>query len=118
MLLEVLDTELLEGVRTALAEDIGSGDLTAALVPQDTTITATVVCREHAVLCGMAWFDAVFAELDTGITVDWLARDGERIEPDRNVCTLSGPAAPVLTGERTALNFLQTLTGSPLTASA
>lgn len=112
MLLEVLDTDLLEGVRTALTEDIGSGDITAALVPAQATTTATVICREPAVLCGMAWFNAVFAELDTGITVDWQARDGDRIEPDQHICSVSGPAAPILTGERTALNFLQTLSGT------
>lgn len=112
MLLEVLDKELLEGVRTALAEDIGSGDITAALVPEYTTTTATVVCREAAVLCGMAWFNAVFAELDTGIIVDWQARDGDRLGPDQHICTVTGAAAPILTGERTALNFLQTLSGT------
>jgi nicotinate-nucleotide pyrophosphorylase (carboxylating) len=112
MLLEVLDSELLEGVRTALSEDIGSGDVTAALVPPQATTTATVICREPAVICGMAWFNAVFAELDTRITVDWQARDGDRVEPGQHICSVSGPAAPVLTGERTALNFLQTLSGT------
>jgi nicotinate-nucleotide pyrophosphorylase (carboxylating) len=112
MLLEVLDTDLLEGVRTALTEDIGSGDITAALVPPQATTTATVICREPAVICGMAWFNAVFAELDTGITVDWQARDGDRVAPDQHICSVSGPAAPILTGERTALNFLQTLSGT------
>jgi len=112
MLLEVLDTDLLEGVRRALNEDIGSGDLTAALVPESATITTTVVCREAAVLCGTAWFNAVFAELDTGITVNWQARDGNRIGPDQSLCSITGPAAPILTGERTALNFLQTLSGT------
>jgi len=112
MLLEVLDTDLLEGVRTALTEDIGSGDITAALVPPQATTTAMVICREPAVICGMAWFNAVFAELDTGITVDWQARDGDRVAPDQHICSVSGPAAPILTGERTALNFLQTLSGT------
>jgi nicotinate-nucleotide pyrophosphorylase (carboxylating) len=112
MLLEVLDSELLEGVRTALSEDIGSGDVTAALVPPQATTTATVICREPAVICGMAWFNAVFAELDTRITVDWQARDGDRVEPGQHICSVSGPAAPILTGERTALNFLQTLSGT------
>lgn len=112
MLLEVLDADLLEGVRNALTEDIGSGDITAALVPENATTTATVICRETAVLCGMAWFNAVFAELDTGITVDWQARDGDPVGPDQRICRVSGPAAPILTGERTALNFLQTLSGT------
>ena len=112
MLLEVLDADLLEGVRNALTEDIGSGDITAALVPKNATTTATVICRETAVLCGMAWFNAVFAELDTGIMVDWQARDGDPVGPDQCICHVSGPAAPILTGERTALNFLQTLSGT------
>ncbi|MDH3901315.1 MAG: carboxylating nicotinate-nucleotide diphosphorylase [Gammaproteobacteria bacterium] len=112
MLLEVLDEDLLQDVRTALSEDIGSGDITAALVPGEETVMATVISRETAVLCGMAWFNAVFAELDTGINVNWQARDGETIRPNQVLCTLAGHAAPILTGERTALNFLQTLSGT------
>ncbi|MEA2094957.1 MAG: hypothetical protein U9P11_10390, partial [Pseudomonadota bacterium] len=112
MLLEVLDEALLHSVREALSEDIGSGDVTASLVPADQIATATVVSREPAVLCGMAWFNAVFAELDTAITVTWDTRDGDEIRPDQRLCTLRGPAAPLLTGERTALNFLQTLSGT------
>jgi nicotinate-nucleotide pyrophosphorylase (carboxylating) len=112
MLLEVLDGALLHSVREALQEDIGSGDITAALLPADSTASATVITREHAVLCGMAWFNAVFAELDTDIEVTWLAHDGDSIEPGQTVCTLAGPARPILTGERTALNFLQTLSGT------
>ena len=112
MLLEVLDEALLHSVREALSEDIGSGDVTASLVPADQIVTATVVSREPAVLCGMAWFNAVFAELDTAITVTWDTRDGDEIQPGQRLCTLRGPAAPLLTGERTALNFLQTLSGT------
>ena len=112
MLLEVLDEALLHSVREALSEDIGSGDITAALIPGDEQASASVVCREAAVLCGMAWFNAVFAELDTDILVTWAAKDGDAIQPGQVLCTLSGPAAPILTGERTALNFLQTLSGT------
>ena len=112
MLLEVLDEDLLQGVRSALSEDIGSGDITAAIVPDAQTDISTVSCRETAVLCGMAWFNTVFAELDTGINVNWQARDGEIIRPDQVLCFLAGHAAPILTGERTALNFLQTLSGT------
>ena len=112
MLLEVLDEELLQDVRAALSEDIGSGDITAALVPDEETVIATVISREPAVLCGMAWFNAVFAELDTDINVNWQARDGETIRPNQVLCTLTGHAASILTGERTALNFLQTLSGT------
>jgi nicotinate-nucleotide pyrophosphorylase (carboxylating) len=112
MLLEVLDAPMLHSVREALAEDIGTGDITAALIPPEVMADATVISREPAILCGMAWFNAVFAELDTRITVDWAARDGEAILADQTLCRLHGPAARILTGERTALNFLQTLSGT------
>jgi nicotinate-nucleotide pyrophosphorylase (carboxylating) len=112
MLLEVLDEPLLETVRTALTEDVGSGDLTAHLIPETRHAVAGVISREPAVLCGMAWFDAVFAELDTRIHIEWHARDGARTQAGQRLCTLQGPARALLTGERTALNFLQTLSGT------
>jgi nicotinate-nucleotide pyrophosphorylase (carboxylating) len=112
MLLDVLEGPMLHSVRGALAEDIGTGDITAALIPEHKMATATVICRESAVLCGMAWFNAVFAELDTGITVNWTMRDGDVLRPGQSLCTLHGAAAMILTGERTALNFLQTLSGT------
>ncbi len=98
-------------VALALAEDIGNGDLTAALIPESAQAEATVISREYAVLCGSAWFDAVFRQLDPRIHVGWQAADGDRIAPDQLLCTLRGPARPLLTGERTALNFLQLLSG-------
>lgn len=98
-------------VALALVEDIGSGDLTAALIPESTLAEATVISRENAVLCGAAWFDAVFQQLDPRISIGWQAADGDRIAPDQLLCTLRGPARPLLTGERTALNFLQLLSG-------
>ena len=112
MFLDVLDEELLHTVRLALAEDIGSGDITAALVPENTTAQATVVCREPAIICGMAWFNAVFAELDSRVAIDWLVRDGDSVHSDQPLCKLSGPARSLLSGERTALNFLQTLSAT------
>ncbi len=112
MLLEVLEGALLHSVREALSEDIGTGDITAALIPAGGMASATVISRESAVLCGMAWFNAVFAELDTDITVNWETRDGDAIRPGQVLCTLRGPAAHILTGERTALNFLQSLSGT------
>ena len=112
MLFEVLEEPMLCSVREALSEDIGTGDVTAALIPADEVVTATVISRESAVLCGMAWFNAVFAELDTGIAIDWAARDGDALRVDQRLCTLHGPAAHILTGERTALNYLQTLSGT------
>ncbi|MDX1696961.1 MAG: carboxylating nicotinate-nucleotide diphosphorylase [Thiohalobacterales bacterium] len=112
MLIEVLDEGLLHTVRTALAEDVGSGDITADLIPVERTARAHVISREQAVICGMAWFNAVFAELDTAITVDWSVRDGDETAPDQTLCVLQGPARAILTGERTALNFLQTLSAT------
>ncbi len=112
MLIEVLEEPLLQSVRTALAEDIGSGDITAALIPAKQQAYASVISREPAVLCGMAWFNAVFAELDTDIHVDWQLHDGERIVADQVLCNIRGPARAILSGERTALNFLQTLSAT------
>jgi nicotinate-nucleotide pyrophosphorylase (carboxylating) len=112
MLLDVLDGDLLHTVRLALAEDIGSGDITAALVPESTTAQATVISRESAIVCGMAWFNAVFAELDSRVVIDWLVRDGDAVHNDQPLCKLSGPARSMLSGERTALNFLQTLSAT------
>lgn len=103
---------MLHTVRAALSEDIGKGDITAALIPREQTANAVVICRENAVVCGQAWFNAVFAELDSRITVHWLVRDGDTIEDKQTLCTLTGPARPLLSGERTALNFLQTLSGT------
>ena len=99
-------------VRQALSEDIGSGDLTASLIRQGARTAATVICRESAVLSGSAWFDEVFAQLDPAVEIRWNVRDGELMVPGQVVCELAGPAAPVLSGERTALNFLQTLSAT------
>lgn len=108
----VSDEVIRAAVRQALAEDIGSGDLTARLVPATARLEATVVAREEAVVCGQAWFNAVFAELDPAIRVTWQADDGQRVQSDQILCLVAGPARSILTGERTALNFLQTLSGT------
>jgi nicotinate-nucleotide pyrophosphorylase (carboxylating) len=110
-----LPDNLEEQVAAALREDVGGGDVTAALVPEHELARAEVIAREAAVLCGQAWFDAVFRALDSRLRVTWLAADGERVGRDTVLCRIEGPARPLLTGERTALNFLQTLSG---TASA
>jgi nicotinate-nucleotide pyrophosphorylase (carboxylating) len=99
-------------VSAALEEDIGTGDLTARLVPADAQAHATVITREHAVICGAPWVDAVFRKIDARVTVDWQVRDGERVRPNQALFGLSGPARALLTGERTALNFLQTLSAT------
>lgn len=117
MRLEAIEHHIQATVRRALAEDIGSGDVTAALIPADAHAAARVICREPAVLCGCAWFDAVFAELDERIRVTWNLRDGDRVQPDQVLCTLNGPARALLTGERAALNLLQTLSGTATRAA-
>jgi len=98
-------------VAAALAEDIGPGDLTAALIPAQARAHAVVISREAAVLAGAPWFEAVFHALDPAIEVDWLAHDGAPVEAGQTLCTLAGPARALLSGERSALNFLQTLSG-------
>lgn len=104
-------TDVSDDVRRTLAEDVGSGDLTAPLVP-DALARAELVTREDAVLCGTAWVDEVFHQLDTRVRVAWLKRDGERIVAGSVIARLDGPARALLTGERSALNFLQTLSGT------
>lgn len=99
-------------VASALAEDVGNGDLTAQLIPADKVASATVISRDRAVLCGAAWVDEVFRQLDSGVRVAWQAKDGDRVQAEQILFTLDGPARALLTGERTALNFLQTLSGT------
>jgi nicotinate-nucleotide pyrophosphorylase (carboxylating) len=99
-------------VARALAEDIGSGDVTAALVPAGAQARATLITREPAMLCGAAWLDETFRQLDDSIRVEWRARDGEPLEANGVLCEIHGPARAILTGERTALNFVQTLSGT------
>ncbi len=108
----MLPDDIPETVRHALAEDIGAGDLTAALIPGTTPAVASVISRENIVLCGTAWFGEVFRQLDPTIRVSWQARDGAAIQPGQVLCRIAGPARALLTGERTALNFLQTLSGT------
>ncbi len=99
-------------VRRALSEDVGSGDITAMLIPAEQYAQAQLLCREDARLCGQDWFEEVFRQLDPAITVEWLISDGEPIKARQTVCRLQGPARAILTGERTAINFLQTLSGT------
>ena len=99
-------------VRRALAEDIGAGDVTAGLIPPATCARAGLICREAAVLAGIAWFNEVFYQLDPGIEIAWHAKDAARVRAGELLCELRGPARPILSGERAALNFLQTLSGT------
>ncbi len=103
-----------ESVRIALAEDIGQSDVSAALCDPH-NVTATVICRETATLCGQAWFDETFNQLDTDVSVEWIQTDGDVIHTGNRICEISGPARSILSGERTALNFLQTLSGTATT---
>jgi nicotinate-nucleotide pyrophosphorylase (carboxylating) len=107
-----LPTCVAQDVANALREDIGSGDVTAALVPESQQVTGTVLCREPAVLAGRAWFDETFRQLSTSVAIQWRAQDGDAVAADTTLCELTGPARAILTGERTALNFLQTLSGT------
>lgn len=105
----MLPDDIKDTVRRALAEDIGSGDLTAALIPASTRARASVITRERAVLCGSAWFDEVFRQLDTAVSTTWAVKDADSIQANQIVCRLHGPARAILSGERMALNFLQLL---------
>jgi nicotinate-nucleotide pyrophosphorylase (carboxylating) len=96
-------------VSRALSEDMGSCDWTARLIDENTSGKAQVIVREEAVICGQAWFAECFRQIDQRITVDWLVQEGERVSPGQTLCTLSGPARGLLSAERCALNFLQTL---------
>lgn len=101
-----------ENVRAALVEDIGSGDLTAALIPVDAQAEAYVITREAAVVCGRPWVDEVFRQLDTRVQIEWQVQEGDWVTPDQELFRLRGSARALLTGERTALNFLQSLSGT------
>jgi nicotinate-nucleotide pyrophosphorylase (carboxylating) len=107
-----LPTDIEHVVRNTLAEDIGTGDITAALIPADTCASAQVISRETAILCGRAWFDEVFRQLDTDVQIHWQANDGDSVTPEQVLCVLEGSSRALLSGERAALNFLQTLSAS------
>lgn len=106
-----LSAEIETNVRKALAEDIGTGDITAQLIPAERLAHASVITREAAVVSGTAWVDAVFRQLDPRVAVHWQVIDGEQVAADRVLFQLEGPARALLSGERTALNFLQSLSG-------
>jgi nicotinate-nucleotide pyrophosphorylase (carboxylating) len=100
-----------QDVQRALAEDVGTGDVTAQLVP-DSIVQAQVISRQTAVLCGSEWFDGVFGQLSSAVKIHWQLTDGEVCTANQVLCQLTGPARALLAGERTALNFLQTLSGT------
>jgi len=103
---------IIRQVRQVLEEDVGTGDLTAHLIPGDLRCHARIVSREAMVLCGRPWADEVFRQLSAAVVIDWHAGEGDRVGAGDPVCTIEGPARAMLTGERTALNYLQCLSGT------
>ena len=111
-LLQVPQSIIEENVFNALKEDVGDGDITAELIPHDNISLATVVNREPCVFCGLDWFEETYRQIDDEILIDWFVDDGDAIDADQIICTISGSSQNILTGERTALNFVQTLSAT------
>ncbi|MEW5838667.1 MAG: carboxylating nicotinate-nucleotide diphosphorylase [Pseudomonadota bacterium] len=101
-----------QNVRSALDEDIGGGDASAMLIQHTTQARAQVITRESMILAGQAWFDEVFAQIDPDVRIEWAARDGDHLTAGALLCSLHGSARSILSGERSALNFLQTLSAT------
>jgi len=119
---ERLAQEIRRGVSHALAEDLGylplqQGDITASLIPMSQQATATIITREDCVVCGVAWVDEVFQQLSEQVVIQWHVKDGDAVSSNTVLCEITGPARMLLTGERTALNFLQTLSGTATTTA-
>jgi nicotinate-nucleotide pyrophosphorylase (carboxylating) len=110
--------DLAQHVAAALAEDIGAGDLTAALIPPDRQGRATVITREDAVICGFPWVAETFRQIDPRVSLEWKIQEGDTAKADTALFTVDGPARALLTGERTALNFLQLLSATATAARA
>ncbi len=110
--LQVPQSIIEENVFNALKEDIGEGDITAQLIPHDNISLANVISREPCVFCGLDWFEETYRQIDDEILIDWLVDDGESIEAGQTICTISGSSRNILSGERCALNFVQTLSAT------
>lgn len=111
-----LPSEITRAVADTLREDLGgtldvTTDITASLIPADSQNVATIITREHGVFCGQMWADEVFKQLGGEVSIEWHVQDGDKVEPNQVLCTLTGPARTLLTGERNAMNFIQTLSG-------
>ncbi|KGY11680.1 nicotinate-nucleotide pyrophosphorylase [Vibrio tubiashii] len=111
-----LPLEITRAVADTIKEDLGgtldpAADITASLIPADAHNVATIITRENGVFCGKAWADEVFKQLGGEVRIDWHVEDGDKVEPNQVLCTLTGPARALLTGERNAMNFIQTLSG-------
>lgn len=101
-----------KNVQHALAEDIATGDITARLIPDNKTATARIICRENATICGRLWFDEVFRQLDPSVQLEWFVKEGDQVKANQTIVSMTGLARSLLTGERCAINFLQTLSGT------
>jgi nicotinate-nucleotide pyrophosphorylase (carboxylating) len=99
-------------IQAALQEDLGSGDLTADLIDPDASSHVELTCRDRAIICGTAWFDEVFRQLDPEVQIRWQVKDGDAVNPGQLICRLEGNTRALLSGERTALNYVQTLSGT------
>lgn len=110
--LQVPQSTIEENVFNALKEDVGDGDITAELIPHDNISLATVINREACVFCGLDWFEETYRQIDEEILIDWFVDDGDTIDADQIICTISGSSQNIVTGERTALNFVQTLSAT------
>lgn len=114
--MQMLKTDITRAVQDALAEDLGygtsKGDITAELISIDTQYAAKVITRESAIICGVAWVNETFAQVDPNVKISWLVNDGDRVTANQNLFTAKGSARSILTAERTALNFLQLLSGT------
>ena len=111
-LLPVPQSVIEENVFNALKEDIGEGDITAELIPHDNISLATVISREACVFCGLDWFEEAYRQIDNQVLIDWCVQDGDEIEANQIICTLSGSSRSIVSGERAALNFVQTLSAT------
>ena len=116
--LESLTPIIEANVRNALLEDVGTGDVTAELIPATNQAKAQIISRDEAVIAGSAWVNEVFAQVDPSVVVTWKVKDGDSVKPNTVLFTLEGPARSLLTGERAALNFLQTLSGTATIAKS
>ena len=115
-----LPKEISRSVTEAIKEDLGgtlnpAADITASLIPVDAHNEASIITREHGVFCGSEWANEVFKQLGGDVSIEWHVKDGDRVEPNQVLCDLSGPSRALLTGERNAMNFIQTLSGCATT---
>ena len=116
--MSVTQSTIEETVHIALREDVGDGDITAELIPGDAISLANVISRQNCVFCGMDWFEEVFRQIDDEVFIEWHVQDGDSVAAGETICSLSGPSRSLLTGERTALNFIQTLSATSTLASS